>query len=147
VQTDVKVWRDGLKPVKRFRIEVGLSADELSSVQLYIENRPIAETIDDHFIRSTKKPWPEKNRCVVSASALLASLDEDGSYAILICTACARAGYQSCEDIGVRSINVDTTDRTITWTIDWPDWIEEDLKPLRLEFDGAEYQREFEKLI
>ena len=135
-----------MKPIQRLKLTVKPKADFRGPIDLTVDNRTIAETIDAYFHETTGKPWPEKPRCYISTESLRAS-GTDGNYAILLCANCAQSGYPSCEDLGLLPIQVRYSEKTVEWLIGWAQWNEEaPPRPLRLVFDRSEYQRVLEKL-
>ncbi len=135
-----------MKPIQRIQISIKPKPDFRGPIDLSVDNRSIAETIGSHFHQSTRKAWPEKEKCYVSAESLRASALSSGRHAIVICANCAQSGYPSCDDLGLLPIEVGFADNTVTWLIEWAATSQDTVPPLKLIFDKSEYDRETKKL-
>lgn len=135
-----------MRAIQRFKVSTKPKPDFLGQIELSIDGREFAETVNDFFLQTTRTPWPERSRCYLSADQLKASALSDGKYAIVICANCAHEGYSSCEDLGLDPIEVKHENKTVTWQISWLQWSKKDSTALKLVFDRSEYLKEIGKI-
>ena len=136
-----------MRTVQRFQIVVKAKPDFQGPLGVTVDEKSLSETIENYFLETTRKPWPEKSRAYLAEQPLLLSGTGDGDYSILLCANCAHSGFDSCADLGLKPIHVTLAVKTVTWTIEFADWTEGAPKePLVLLFDRVEYQRELAKL-
>lgn len=76
------------------------------------------------------------------------SLDQSGSFEILICANCAASGYRSCGDLALKPFSVVHKDHYVEWVIESPghDNTEEGKVFLTFKFHRPQYIAEVKKI-